>query len=296
MTIEEKEDFTPSKRKSRTREVFERLLKNRSAVVGGVILLVLVFTAVFADRIAPYSTSKQNLRNALAAPSREHFMGTDDLGRDIFSRIVWGARISLQVGLISVSIAMLGGLMLGAVAGYYGGRLDNAIMRAIDVFLAIPSLLFAIAIVSALGPGLRNVMIAVGLGSVPGYARIVRASVLTLRDQEFVEAARSIGATDGRIILRHILPNALAPLIVQATLGVAHAILSAASLSFIGLGIQPPEPEWGAMLSSARSVIRQAWFVPTFPGVMIMITILSLNLLGDGLRDAFDPRLKRGGR
>ncbi|MGL4954291.1 MAG: ABC transporter permease, partial [Cetobacterium sp.] len=182
---------------------------------------------------------------------------------------------------------------LGAIAGYYGGKLDNIIMRVMDIFLAVPSILLAIAIVSALGPNLLNLMIAVSISSIPRYARIVRASVLSIRDQEFIEAARAIGASDARIIFRHIIPNSLAPVIVQGTLGVANAILSTAGLSFIGLGIQPPAPEWGSMLSGGRQYLRYAWWVTTFPGVSIMITILSLNLLGDGLRDALDPRLKQ---
>jgi peptide/nickel transport system permease protein len=282
-----------NKKRSQFVEVFKRLLNNKAAVVGGIIILMLIFTAIFANYIAPYPFYEQNLENTLAAPSRAHLFGTDDLGRDIFSRVVYGSRVSLQVGFIAVGISIIIGGALGAIAGFYGNKIDNVIMRCMDVLLAIPGILLAIAIVSALGPGLRNVMIAVGIGSIPSYARIVRASVLSIRDQEFIEAARAIGANDFRIISKHILPNCLAPIIVQGTLGVAGAILSAAGLSFIGLGIQPPNPEWGAMLSGARAVIRYAWHVPTFPGLAIMITILALNLLGDGLRDALDPRLKQ---
>ena len=229
----------------------------------------------------------------LKPPSAEHLLGTDELGRDIFARLVHGARISLLVGVVAVAIALATGGTLGAIAGYFGGVVDNVIMRVMDVFLSIPILLLAIMIVAALGSSMTNLMIAIGLASMPTFARVVRASVLSVKDQEFVEAARAIGATNGHIILRHILPNCLSPIIVQATLRVATAILSTASLSFIGLGIKPPAPEWGAMLASGRSAIRDAPHVVVIPGLVIMITILALNLLGDGLRDALDPKLKR---
>lgn len=282
----------PNKRRSQWAEVWRRLRRNRTAMFGLVIIGIIALTAIFADLIAPYSFREQDLQKLAQAPSRAHLLGTDDLGRDILSRIIYGTRVSLQVGFVAVSIAIMVGGTLGAVSGYYGGVLDNAVMRVMDVLLAIPSILLAIAIVSAFGGGLVNVMVAVGISSIPQYARIVRASVITIREQEFVEAARAVGANDLRIILRHIVPNSLAPLIVQGTLGVAGAILSAAGLSFIGLGIQPPTPEWGAMLSGGRHIIRTAWHVATFPGIAIMITIFALNLLGDGLRDALDPRLK----
>lgn len=273
-------------------DVWRRLKKDKMAMFGLFIILLLIFAAIFADFIAPYGYDDQNLKARLIGPGSEYLLGTDNFGRDIFSRIVYGSRISLQVGFIAVGISAIIGGALGSIAGYYGGKLDNTIMRLMDVLLAIPSILLAISIVAALGPGLQNVMIAVGIGSIPSYARIVRASVLSIRDQEFVEAARAVGANDFRIITKHILPNAMAPIIVQATLGVAGAILSAAGLSFIGLGIQPPTPEWGAMLSSGRDYLRDHWHVATFPGLAIMITIFALNLLGDGLRDALDPRLK----
>ncbi|SES95980.1 peptide/nickel transport system permease protein [Natronincola peptidivorans] len=280
------------KKRSQWFEVWLRLKKSKAAMVGLAIIVILIFSAIFADFIAPEGIDDQDLDRRFVSPSAEHFMGTDHLGRDIFSRIVYGSRISLQVGFIAVGIAALAGGSLGAIAGYYGGKLDNGIMRAMDILLAIPSILLAISIVAALGPSLANVMIAVGISSMPSYARIVRASVLTIKDQEFVEAAKAIGANDLRIIIKHILPNAMAPIIVQATLGVAGAILSAAGLSFIGLGIQPPNPEWGSMLASGRHYIRDYWHIATFPGLTIMITIFGLNLLGDGLRDALDPRLK----
>lgn len=284
-----------NKKRSQWVEVWRRLKKNKMALLGLGILVILVLAAIFADQIANYNTVviKQNLADRLQPPSAKHWLGTDEFGRDIFARIVHGARVSLIVGIVAVSISIIGGGILGAIAGYYGSKLDNVIMRLMDIFLAVPSILLAIAIVSALGPSLLNLMIAVSISSIPRYARIVRASVLSIRDQEFIEAAKAIGASNTRIIFRHIIPNSLAPVIVQGTLGVAGAILSTAGLSFIGLGIQPPAPEWGSMLSGGRQYLRYAWWVTTFPGVAIMITILSLNLLGDGLRDALDPRLKQ---
>ena len=284
-----------NKKRSQWREVWRMLKKNKMALLGLGILVILVLLALFADVIADYDTVviKQNLANRLKGPSAEHWLGTDEFGRDIFARLIHGARVSLKVGIIAVGISIVLGGILGALAGFYGGKIDNIIMRVMDVFLAVPSILLAIAIVSALGPSILNLMVAISISSVPRYARIVRASVLSIRDQEFVEAARAIGANNARIIFRHIIPNSLAPVIVQGTLGVASAILSTAGLSFIGLGIQPPAPEWGSMLSGGRQYLRYAWWVTTFPGVAIMITILSLNLLGDGLRDALDPRLKQ---
>nr|WP_307774465.1 nickel transporter permease [uncultured Cetobacterium sp.] len=282
------------KKRSQWAELWKNLKKNKMALFGLVMLTIIVLLAIFADQIADYDqvVIKQNLRYRLKPPSAEHWLGTDEFGRDIFARLIHGARVSLKVGIIAVGIAIVAGGFLGALAGYYGGKLDNIVMRVMDIFLAVPSILLAIAIVSALGPNLINLMVAVSISNIPRYARIVRASVLSIRDQEFVEAARAIGASDARIIMRHIIPNSLAPVIVQGTLGVASAILSTAGLSFIGLGIQPPAPEWGSMLSGGRQYLRYAWWVTTFPGVSIMITILSLNLLGDGLRDALDPRLK----
>lgn len=284
-----------NKKRSQWREVWRMLKKNKMALLGLVILCILVLLALFADIIANYDTVviKQNLGSRLQGPSAAHWLGTDEFGRDIFARLIHGARVSLKVGIIAVGISIVCGGTLGALAGYYGGKLDNIIMRIMDIFLAVPSILLAIAIVSALGPSIINLMVAISVSNIPRYARIVRASVLSIRDQEFVEAAKAIGASNARIIFRHIIPNSLAPVIVQGTLGVASAILSTAGLSFIGLGIQPPAPEWGSMLSGGRQYLRYAWWVTTFPGVAIMITILSLNLLGDGLRDALDPRLKQ---
>lgn len=275
------------------RDVVHRLVKSKSAMVGLAIVLLLVIIACFPQVFAPEGMDEQNYGRQFMPPSWQHPMGTDNLGRDIFSRVIYGAQVSIQVGLISVGLACAAGGFLGALAAYYGGRVDNVIMRAMDIMLAIPSILLSISIAAALGPGLFNMMVAIGLGNVPVYARVVRAAIMTVKEQEFVEASRAIGANTGRLILRHMLPNAMAPIIVQATLGVASAILSAAGLSFLGLGIQPPTPEWGSMLSAGRQYIRDAWWIVTFPGLTIMVTIFALNLLGDGLRDALDPRLKR---
>lgn len=282
------------KKRSQWQEVWRRLKKNKMAMFGLFILMILFLTAIFADVIADYKdiVVKQDIMQRLQGPSGDHWFGTDEFGRDVFARIVHGSRISLIVGLISVSISLIVGGLLGAIAGYYGGRTENIIMRFMDIFLAVPNILLSIAIVSALGPSIVNLMIAVGISGIPRYARIVKASVISIRDQEFVEAASAIGGNDVRIILRHIIPNTLAPVIVQATLGVAGAILATAGLSFIGLGIQPPNPEWGAMLAGGRTYLRESWHITVFPGLAIIVTILSLNLFGDGLRDALDPRLK----
>ena len=283
------------KKRSMALEIWRRMRKNKMAMLGLVILVMLALTAIFADVIADYDTKviAQDIKNRLQGPSMEHWCGTDEFGRDIFARLVHGSRVSLVVGLISVSISLLMGGALGAIAGYYGGRVDNVIMRIMDIFLAVPSILLAMTIVAALGTSLINVMLAIGVSGIPGYARIVRASVMSIKDQEFVEASRAIGAKSPTTIFREILPNCLAPIIVQATLSVAGAILSTASLSFIGLGVQPPSPEWGAMLSGGRNYLRDALHLTLFPGLAIVITILALNLLGDGLRDALDPRLKQ---
>jgi peptide/nickel transport system permease protein len=274
-------------------DIWRRLRKNPLAMFGLFIVVLLIFFAITADVIAPYKYYEQNLINSFQSPSKEHLFGTDEFGRDILSRIIHGSRISLQVGLIAVGISVIFGGFFGAVAGYYGGRIDNLIMRGMDILLSIPSILLAIAIAASLGPGLYNMMVAVGISTTPQYARIIRGSVLSLRGQEFVEAAKAVGSSDTRIIMKHILPNCLAPIIVQSTLGVASAILTAAGLSFIGLGIQPPTPEWGAMLSGGREYIRDYAYMTIFPGLAIMITILALNFLGDGLRDVLDPKLKR---
>jgi peptide/nickel transport system permease protein len=269
------------------------LFQNKAAVFGGVIVVLFVLFALFPEQIAPYGYDEQNLSEQFITPSAKHWFGTDDYGRDIFSRVVYGSRISLSIGLVSITFSCALGIIIGCIAGYYGSFWDNGLMRLMDVMLAMPSILLAMAIVTAMGIGFRNLVIAIGISAIPQYARIVRASVLSIKDQEFIEAARCIGASDARIIFRHILPNCMAPIIVQATMNIAIAILSAASLSFIGLGITPPTPEWGAMLSAGRAYVRNHWFIVTFPGVAIMFSVFAFNLLGDGLRDALDPKLKR---
>lgn len=280
------------KKQSQFREIMGRFAKNRLAIASLVIIIILIIMAVFAEQIAPYGPDDQDLSRRFTYPCAEFLLGTDDYGRDILSRLIYGARYSLAVGLISVSFSCLIGVILGCIAGFYGQVADNIIMRLVDIVLAIPNILLALSIASALGPGLGNLIVAVGIGAVPGYARIVRASILSVKQMEYIEAARSIGASDVRLITRHILPNCLAPIIVQATMSIAVAILSAASLSFLGLGITPPTPEWGSMLSAGRAYIRDFWPVVTFPGMMIMITVFAFNILGDGLRDALDPKLK----
>ena len=288
------------KQRTLATETWRRFKKNKLAVVGMVVLASLVTIAI-ATIIIDLATKngfyndhviKQNLRLRLQGPSSEHIFGLDEFGRDIFLRMIWAVRYSLFMGTVAIALSTTVGVLLGSLAGYYGKATDNIIMRFMDVLLAIPSMLLATAIVAALGTSLTNVLIAIAISYVPTFARTVRASVLTLKDQEFIEAAKAMGASDSRIIFKYILPNSMAPLIVQATLGVAGAILSIAGLSFLGLGIQPPTPEWGSMLSSARSYIREGWHITVIPGLGIMITILALNVMGDGLRDALDPRLK----
>jgi peptide/nickel transport system permease protein len=273
-------------------EIISRFARNKMAMVSLCIIVILILCAFLAPIIVPEGYDNQNLSIARQRPSTQFWFGTDNLGRDIFGRIIYGSRISLQVGLIAVSIALVVGGVIGGVAAFYGGKADSILMRFIDVLMAIPGMLLAIAIAASLGPGLRNMMIAIGIGNVPAYARVTRASFLTVKENEFIEAARAIGAGNLRIIMRHILPNAFAPILVQATLGVANSILACAMLSFLGLGIQLPTPEWGAMLSAARQFLRGHAYMAMFPGLFIMITVYSLNVIGDGIRDAIDPRLK----
>ena len=283
------------KKRSQFEEVWRRLKKNKMAMLGLAIVVFLVLLAVFADFLFNYEeiVIKQNTAIRLQGPSAEHWFGTDEFGRDILARLVHGGRISLVVGVVAVSIALVLGGTLGAISGFFGGKVDMLISRAMDILLAVPSLLLSITIVSALGPSIMNLMIAIAVSSVPGYARIVRSSVMTVRDNEFVEAAKAIGANDAQIIASHILPNCLAPIIVQVSLKVASAILSTSGLSFLGLGVKAPTPEWGSMLSGGRAYLRNAPHLTVFPGLCIMLTILSMNLLGDGLRDALDPKLKQ---
>ena len=272
--------------------VARRLARQRGAMVGAAILVALVVMATGAPRLASRDPIRTAPREALQPPGARYLFGTDQVGRDVLSRVLHGARLSLSVGLIAVGIAVTVGAPIGLVSGFYGGRLDAFAMRVMDVLLAFPGILLALAIVGVLSPGLGNVMIAVGLAAVPTYARLTRASVLSARELLYVEAARAMGGRDRVILARYILPNVVAPLIVTSTLGLGTAILSAAALSFLGLGSPPPTPEWGRMLSEGRDYLREAWWISTFPGLAIMLTVLAMNLLGDGLRDVLDPRLK----
>ena len=272
--------------------VLRRLSKNKMAMLGLFIFLIEVLLAISAQWIMPYDYAQINPREMLQAPSLAHLMGTDDMGRDIFSRLLYGARYSLGIGIVSLALGAWLGIIIGANAGYAGGWVDNLIMRFLDIIQAIPGMLLMIAIAAVLGNGFFNTCVALAVGGIPGTARLLRASILNIRNMEYLEAAESINCSKFRLISGHILPNAFSPLIVSFAMGVANSVVSAASLSFIGLGIQPPTPEWGAMLSAGRAYIRDYPHLVLFPGIAIMITVLALNLLGDGLRDALDPKLK----
>ena len=274
------------------RDAARRLRRDRAAVAGLVVIALLVVLAAIAPLITPYPPNDQSFRLKLKPPSTEYFFGTDEFGRDIFSRVLVATRVALRVGLVPVAIAMVVGVALGLLSGYYGGKVDQVVMRLIDVLLAFPWLLLAIGIMAILGPGINNVIIAVAIVYVPAFARIVRGSVLSIKAKEYVEAARAIGQPDRTIMTRHVLANALAPIIVQATLSIGQAIIYAAGLSFIGLGTQPPNADWGVMLASGREYLRDGPWLGIFPGLAILITVLAFNLFGDGLRDALDPRLR----
>jgi len=275
------------------KDFWRRFRRNRVALASLIFLVILVLVALLAPWLAPYDPYLGDMPNALQGPSQEHWLGTDELGRDILSRIIYGARISLRVGFLAVAIAKTAGVILGSLAGYYGRWVDNLIMRFMDIMLAFPSLLLAIAFMVVLGKGVENAIIAIAIVSVPEYARIVRGSVLSVKENTYIEAARAIGNSDLRIIFRHILPNVLAPIIVRGTLGISTAILDTAALGFLGLGVQPPYAEWGSMLGAGRSYLFNAPHLVTFPGIAITLTVMAFNLLGDGLRDALDPRLRR---
>lgn len=283
------------KARSQMGEVWHQFRRNKGAMVGSAIVLIIVFVALFADVFLDYDTQVvgQNVAERLQWPSARHWFGTDELGRDIFFRVLYGTRFSCSVGLVAVTIGLVIGVTLGAIAGFYGGTLEEVIMRGTDILGAVPNMLMAIVIVSVLGQSIWNLMLAVGITSVPQFVRITRAAVLTVRNQEYVEASKAIGLSNRRIIFKHILPNCLSPIIVQATLRVASAIISASSLSFLGLGVPAPSPEWGALLSGGRKYIRDYSYMTLFPGLAIMITVLALNMMGDGLRDSLDPKLKK---
>lgn len=274
------------------KDIVGRFIRNRAAVFGMVVVLLLVFCAILPQALTSYDPLEQSLRERFLAPGAEHIFGTDEFGRDIFARIIYGCRTSMEIGLASVAISCVIGVVIGAIAGFYSGITDNLFMRFIDILMAIPNTLLGISIVAALGNSIPNLIIAISIGSISGYARVTRVSVLSTKSMEYVEAAYSTGASDFRIIFKYILPNCLAPIIVQATMSIATAIMTATGLSFLGLGVPAPTPEWGAMASSARAYIRDYWWLVTFPGLAIMTAAFSFNLFGDGLRDALDPKLK----
>lgn len=283
--------LTRSKPRNYYTQVLRRLRQSPSAIVGSLVITMMVVLAVFAQQIAPFDPLEMRSGPPFTAPGVPHLMGTDQFGRDLFSRVLYGAQLSLRIGIISVVIGLFTGTFLGLVSGYYGGWWDRIIMRFIDAMLAFPGIMLALAIVATLGSSLNNVMIAVGVAYIPTYTRLVRSTVLANKEEIYVLAAQSVGARTPRILMRHILPNILAPIIVLSTVSIGTAIISAASLGYLGLGAQPPTPEWGLILNQGRSHMRQAWWISTFPGLMIMVTVFAINMLGDGLRDALDPRM-----
>lgn len=281
------------KRKSGFSTFYQRLSKNKAALIGGYLILILILVALIGPLLTPYEPSKIDYSIKLLKPSAEHWFGTDHNGRDIFTRIIHGMSISLYIGFVSVALGAFIGVPLGIISGYFGGKIDSFIMRIMDILLAFPGILLALALVSALGGSLTNVIIAIGVFSVPAFARIVRGSTLATRKLEYIDAVRALGANDTRIIFRHIFPNIISPIIVQATLRMATAILAASALSFLGLGAQPPIPEWGLMLADGRNYMFDHPHVAFFPGLAIVIVVLAFNIFGDGLRDTFDPKMKK---
>jgi peptide/nickel transport system permease protein len=271
--------------------IWSRFKRNPLSVAGTVIILALALIAIFAPFIAPYKPTAINVYNVLSPPDTAHLFGTDELGRDVFSRMIWGSRASLKVGFIAVGIAITIGMVIGALAGFYGGVIDSLLMRFVDIMLAFPTFFLILAVIAIVEPSISTIMIIIGLTGWMDVARLVRAEFLTLKERDFVSAARAIGASNPRIIFRHIIPNALSPVFVAATFGIAGAILTESGLSFLGLGVQPPEPSWGNILTSGKDNITVAWWLSLFPGFAILITVLSYNLVGEGLRDALDPRL-----
>ena len=282
------------RKRSQLSLIWHRLRRNKLAMVGLVMMTVIIMLALCADLIADYNkvVVGMNMLERLQPPSAKHWFGTDGYGRDVFARIIHGSRLSLTLSIVSMSIAVAVGSLIGAIAGYYGGKIDDYLMRLMDMLLAIPPMLMSISIVAALGRSMVNLMLALALAYMPVFARVIRSSILSVKGQEFVEAAKACGTSDARIIMRHIVPNAVGPIIVQATLAMGSSILTISSLSFMGMGIQPPQPEWGTMLYEGRDLIRTSPYLVIFPGIAIAVSVLSLNLLGDGLRDALDPRLK----
>ena len=280
------------KGRSQGQEIWHRFKKNKAAMASLVFIIIMILAVVFAPLLTKYNYSDQNLRETFHGPSAEHWLGTDNMGRDTFSRMLYGGRISLLLAFCSIIVTLIVSLPLGAILGYYGGTFDTVVTRILDIIMALPSILLCITISAALGPGLINTAIAMSVGSLPQFARQVRASILTLRGNEYVDAARSFGAKGPRIILRHIIPNSLAPLIVQVSMKLSQNILTISSMSFIGLGVQPPTPEWGSILNAGRAYVDTFPQMMLWPGLMIGLSMLCFSLLGDGLRDAMDPRLK----
>ena len=283
------------KNRSQGHEIWRRFLKNKGAFIGLIIVILLALLTIFADVLVDYDTQVigYNIKERLQWPNARHWFGTDIMGRDLFWRVVYGTKYSFSIGLACTALAAVFGITLGALAGYSGGWVDDLIMRLMDMITAVPSLLLGIVIVSALGTGMVNLIIAVGVGGIAGTARITRAAVMTVKNQEYIEAERCIGLKEGPIIFKHILPNCLSPIIVNLTLRVAGAIIGASSLSFLGMGVPEPSPEWGALLSDGRALIREYSYLTLFPGLAILITVLALNMMGDGLRDAMDPKLRK---
>jgi len=265
-------------------------MRNRLAVIGGTLVTLVFVLSIFAPLIAPYNPSTIDIKNILVGPNYSHWLGTDDLGRDVLSRMIWGGRISLEVGFVAIGIATIIGIILGSLAGFYGGWIDSMIMRAVDIMLSIPTIFLILAVIAILEPSIINIMIIIGLTSWMEPARLIRAEFITLKEREFVMAAHAMGATDRRIIMKHVLPNGLSPILVSATMGIGGAILIESGLSFLGLGVQPPTPSWGSLLSAGKDNIEIAWWLSAFPGLAILITVLGYNLLGEGIRDALDPR------
>jgi peptide/nickel transport system permease protein len=274
----------------------KRFSRNRLSVIGAVTVLLLITISLLAPFIAPYDPTAIDVRHTLSPPSKTHLLGTDELGRDLLSRIIWGSRVSLKVGFVAVGIAIVIGIVIGAIAGFYGGKVDAILMRFVDIMLAFPTFFLILAVIAILEPNIFTIMAVIGITSWMDVARLVRAEFLSLKERDFVGAARAVGASDTRLIFRHILPNALSPVFVAATFGVAGAILIESGLSFLGLGVQPPDPSWGNILTSGKDNIEIAWWLSLYPGLAILITVLSYNLVGEGLRDALDPRIWKAER
>lgn len=276
--------------------ILKRFLKNKLSAIGAINVMILIILSLLAPLISPYDPTEIDVYNVLSPPSKEHLLGTDELGRDVLSRIIWGSRVSLKVGFVAVGIAMIIGIIIGSIAGFYGGKIDSILMRFVDMMLAFPTFFLILAVIAILEPSIFTIMAVIGITSWMDVARLVRAEFLTLKERDFVDAARAIGVSNARLIFRHILPNALSPVFVAATFGVAGAILIESGLSFLGLGVQPPEPSWGNILTSGKDNIEVAWWLSLYPGLAILITVLSYNLVGEGLRDALDPRLWGSGK